>query len=76
MKKILEEITELGEELPSEIIDEIQIKMVVWSGREFIKLGVDKPSETQIELIVKRSFDKFLELLRDAKSILDETRGE
>ena len=75
MIKIPHDVERLMHELPQEILDEIQLEMLFWTGPAFVEMGTRKLTKKQIKKLMKRSVIKHVELLRKAKAKLDKERG-
>lgn len=61
------DVLRIMDEIPKSFLYEVQLRMVLWSGLEFIKMGPKQPSNKKLAEFSDRSHDKFVALLRDAK---------
>ena len=61
----------LMNELPQDVLNEIQLEMVIFSGLSLIEMGPSEPSKKQIKKHLKRSMKEHIKLLRAAKVELD-----
>jgi len=75
MMKIPHDAERLMDELPQDILNEIQMEMIIFSGLSFIEMGPSEPSKKQFKKQMERSMDKYIELLRAAKIELDKVGG-
>ena len=64
MKIPPQDVLTIIDEIPKSFLDEVQLRMVLWSGLEFIKMGPKQPSSKQ------------LAELSDAKRRHDQVTGE
>ena len=75
MIKIPHDAERLMNELPGDVLNEIQIEMVIFSGLSFLEMGPSEPSKKQFKKHMRRSMKKHIELLRAAKIELDKAGG-
>ena len=61
----------LIDELPQNILNEIELELIIFSGRSLIEMGPSEPSKKQIKKHLKRSMKEHIKLLRAAKIELD-----
>jgi hypothetical protein len=73
--KIPHDAERLMNELPQDVLNEIQLEMVIFSGLSLIEMGPSEPSKKQIKKHMKRSMNKHIRLLREAKIKLDNVGG-
>lgn len=69
--KIPHDAERLMDELPQDVLNEIQLEMVIFSGLSLIEMGPSEPSKKQIKKHMKRSMKEHIKLLRAAKVELD-----
>jgi len=69
--KIPHDAERLMNELPQDVLNEIQLEMVIFSGLSLIEMGPSEPSKKQIKKHMKRSMKEHIKLLRAAKIELD-----
>ena len=69
--KIPHDAERLMNELPQDVLNEIQLEMVIFSGLSLIEMGPSEPSKKQIKKHMKRSMKEHIKLLRAAKVELD-----
>ena len=74
MIKIPHDAERLMDELPQDVLNEIQLELVIFSSLSYIDMGPLEPSEKQIKKHMKRSMQKQIELLRKAKIKLNKER--
>tara|TARA_B110000091_G_scaffold199401_1_gene229179 strand:- start:102 stop:332 length:231 start_codon:yes stop_codon:yes gene_type:complete len=74
MIKIPHDAERLMNELPGDVLNEIQIEMVIFSGLSFLEMGPSEPSKKQLKRHMKHSMDRHIGLLRKAKIKLDKER--
>ena len=72
--KIPHDAERLMDELPQDVLNEIQLELVIFSGLSLIEMGPSKPSKKQIKKHMKRTMQKQIELLRKAKIKLNKER--
>ena len=72
--KIPHDAERLMDELPQDVLNEIQLELVIFSGLSLIEMGPSEPSEEQIKKHMKRTMQKQIELLRKAKIKLNKER--
>ena len=65
----------LMDELPQDVLNEIQLELVIFSGLSLIEMGPSEPSKKQIKKHMKRSMNEHIKLLRAAKVELDRSGG-
>ena len=65
----------LMDELPQDVLNEIQLELVIFSGLSLIEMGPSEPSKKQIKKHMKRSMNEHIKLLRAAKVELDKSGG-
>lgn len=65
----------LMNELPQDVLNEIQLEMVIFSGLSLIEMGPSEPSKKQIKKHMKRSMKEHIKLLHAAKVALDKSGG-
>ena len=73
--KIPHDAERLMDELPQDVLNEIQLEMVIFSGLSLIEMGPWEPSKKQIKKHMKRSMKEHIKLLRAAKVELDKAGG-
>lgn len=73
--KIPHDAERLMNELPQDVLNEIQLEMVIFSGLSLIEMGPSEPSKKQIKKHMKRSMKEHIKLLRAAKVELDKSGG-
>ena len=73
--KIPHDAERLMDELPQDVLNEIQLKLVIFSGLSLIEMGPSEPSKKQIKKHMKRSMNEHIKLLRAAKVELDKSGG-
>jgi len=73
--KIPHDAERLMNELPQDVLNEIQLEMVIFSGLSLIEMGPSEPSKKQIKKHMKRSMKEHIKLLREAKVELDKAGG-
>ena len=73
--KIPHDAERLMDELPQDVLNEVQLELVIFSGLSLIEMGPSEPSKKQIKKHMKRSIRKHIELLRAAKVELDKSGG-
>jgi hypothetical protein len=72
--KIPHDAERLMDELPQDVLNEIQLELVIFSGLYLIEMGPSEPSKKQIKKHMKRTMQKQIELLRKAKIKLNKER--
>tara|TARA_R110002072_G_scaffold298576_1_gene472727 strand:- start:606 stop:836 length:231 start_codon:yes stop_codon:yes gene_type:complete len=75
MIKIRHDAERLMDELPQDVLNEIQLALVIFSGLSLIEMGPSEPSKKQIKKHMKRSMNEHIKLLRAAKVELDKSGG-
>ena len=73
--KIPHDAERLMDELPQDVLNEIQLELVIFSGLSLIEMGPSEPSKKQIKKHMKRSMKEHIKLLRAAKVELDKSGG-
>ena len=73
--KIPHDAERLMDELPQDVLNEIQLKLVIFSGLSLIEMGPSEPSKKQIKKHMKRSMNEHIKLLGAAKVELDKSGG-
>ena len=73
--KIPHDAERLMDELPQDVLNEIQLELVIFSGLSLIEMGPSEPSKKQIKKHMKRSMKEHIKLLRAAKVALDKSGG-
>ena len=73
--KIPHDAERLMDELPQDVLNEIQLELVIFSSLSYIDMGPLEPSEKQIKKHMKRSMSEHIKLLRAAKVELDKAGG-
>ena len=73
--KIPHDAERLMDELPQDVLNEIQLELVIFSGLSLIEMGPSEPSKKQIKKHMKRSMNEHIKLLRAAKVDLDKMGG-
>ena len=73
--KIPHDAERLMDELPQDVLNEIQLELVIFSGLSLIEMGPSEPSKKQIKKHMKRSMNEHIKLLRAAKVELDRSGG-
>ena len=73
--KIPYDAERLMDELPQDVLNEIQLELVIFSGLSLIEMGPSEPSKKQIKKHMKRSMNEHIKLLRAAKVELDRSGG-
>ena len=71
MKTLPPDVETLMEELPQEVIDEIQLKLVVFSSLDAMRMGPKQPTPTELFAMLDRTGHEQVRLLRLAKDELD-----
>ena len=69
--KIPHDAERLIDELPQNVLNEIELELIIFSGRSLIEMGPSEPSKKQIKKHLKRSMKEHIKLLRAAKVELD-----
>tara|TARA_B100000780_G_scaffold132626_1_gene93010 strand:+ start:51 stop:278 length:228 start_codon:yes stop_codon:yes gene_type:complete len=72
--KIPHDAERLMDELPQDVLNEIQLELVIFSSLSYIDMGPSEPSKKQIKKHMKRTMQKQIELLRKAKIKLNKER--
>lgn len=72
--KIPHDAERLMDELPQDVLNEIQLELVIFAGLSLIEMGPSEPSKKQIKKHMKRTMQKQIELLRKAKIKLNKER--
>jgi len=72
--KIPHDAERLMDELPQDVLNEIQLELVIFSGLSLIEMGPSELSKKQIKKHMKRTMQKQIELLRKAKIKLNKER--
>ena len=73
--KIPHDAERLMDELPQDVLNEIQLELVIFSGLSLIEMGPSEPSKKQIKKHMKRSMNEHIKLLGAAKVELDKSGG-
>ena len=73
--KIPHDAERLMDELPQDVLNEIQLELVIFSRLSLIEMGPSEPSKKQIKKHMKRSMNEHIKLLRAAKVDLDKLGG-
>jgi hypothetical protein len=73
--KIPHDAERLMDELPQDVLNEIQLELVIFSGLSLIEMGPSEPSKKQIKKHMKRTMNEHIKLLRAAKVELDKSGG-
>ena len=73
--KIPHDAERLMDELPQDVLNEIQLELVIFCGLSLIEMGPSEPSKKQIKKHMKRSMNEHIKLLRAAKVELDKAGG-
>ena len=73
--KIPHDAERLMDELPQDVLNEIQLELVIFSGLSLIEMRPSEPSKKQIKKHMKRSMNEHIKLLRAAKVELDKSGG-
>ena len=73
--KIPHDAERLMDELPQDVLNEIQLELVIFSGLSLIEMGPSEPSKKQIKKHMKRSMNEHIKLLRAAKVELEKSGG-
>jgi hypothetical protein len=73
--KIPHDAERLMDELPQDVLNEIQLELVIFSGLSLIEMGPSEPSKKQIKKHMKRTMNEHIKLLRAAKVELDKAGG-
>jgi hypothetical protein len=73
--KIPHDAERLMDELPQDVLNEIQLELVIFSGLSLIEMGPSEPSKKQIKKHMKRSMNEHIKLLRAGKVELDKSGG-
>ena len=73
--KIPHDAERLMNELPQDVLNEIQLELVIFSGLSLIEMGPSEPSKKQIKKHMKRTMNEHIKLLRAAKVELDKAGG-
>ena len=58
--KIPHDAERLIDELPQNILNEIELELIIFSGRSLIEMGPSEPSKKQIKKHLKRSMKETL----------------
>lgn len=69
--KIPHDAERLIDELPQNVLNEIELELIIFSGLSLIEMGPSEPSKKQIKKHLKRSMKEHIKLLRAAKVELD-----
>jgi len=69
--KIPHDAKRLIDELPQNVLNEIELELIIFSGLSLIEMGPSEPSKKQIKKHLKRSMKEHIKLLRAAKVELD-----
>ena len=73
--KIPHDAERLMDELPQDVLNEIQLELVIFSGLFYIDMGPSEPSEKQLKKHMQQTMNKHIGLLREAKIKLDNVGG-
>ena len=73
--KIPHDAERLIDELPQNVLNEIELELIIFSGLSLIEMGPSEPSKKQIKKHMKRSMNEHIKLLRAAKVELDKSGG-
>ncbi|MDB4109416.1 hypothetical protein N9558_03280 [Porticoccaceae bacterium] len=73
--KIPHDAERLIDELPQNVLNEIELELIIFSGLSLIEIGPSEPSKKQIKKHMKRSMKEHIKLLRAAKVELDKAGG-
>ena len=73
--KIPHDAERLMDELPQDVLNEIQLELVIFAGLSLIEMGPSEPSKKQLKKHMKRSMNEHIKLLRAAKVALDKSGG-
>ena len=73
--KIPHDAERLIDELPQNVLNEIELELIIFSGLSLIETGPSEPSKKQIKKHMKRSMKEHIKLLRAAKVELDKAGG-
>ena len=73
--KIPHDAERLMDELPQDVLNEIQLELVIFAGLSLIEMGPSEPSKKQIKKHMKRTMNEHIKLLRAAKVELDKAGG-
>ena len=73
--KIPHDAERLIDELPQNVLNEIELELIIFSGLSLIEMGPAEPSKKQIKKHMKRSIKEHIKLLRAAKVELDKAGG-
>ena len=73
--KIPHDAERLMDELPQDVLNEIQLELVIFCGLSLIEMGPSEPSKKQIKKHMKRTMSKHIGLLRKAKTKLGKGWG-
>ena len=73
--KIPHDAERLMDELPQDVLNEIQLELVIFAGLSLIEMGPSEPSKKQIKKHMKRSMNEHIKLLRAGKVELDKSGG-
>jgi hypothetical protein len=73
--KIPHDAERLIDELPQNVLNEIELELIIFSGLSLIEMGPSEPSKKQIKKHMKRSMNEHIKLLRAAKVALDKSGG-
>ena len=73
--KIPHDVERLIDELPQNVLNEIELELIIFSGLSLIEMGPAEPSKKQFKKHMRRSMKKHIELLRAAKIELDKAGG-
>ena len=69
--KIPHDAERLMDKLPQNVLNEIELELIIFSGLSLIEMGPSEPSKKQIKKHMKRSIKEHIKLLRAAKVELD-----
>jgi len=73
--KIPHDAERLIDELPQNVLNEIELELIIFSGLSLIEMGPSEPSKKQIKKHMKRSMKEHIKLLHAAKVALDKSGG-
>ena len=65
----------LMDELPQDVLDQIQLELLISSGLSIIEMGQSSLSKKQMKKHMKRTMGEHIRLLREAKIKSNKTGG-
>lgn len=58
-------IEALSQDVPQDVLDEMQLQAVAWSIPEWAKLGASNPSKAELADLMNRSFEAQIKMLEN-----------